>query len=280
MLDDLDTSLRRLLDDLAAPAVLRAADVSFATPERGYAPAPQTVNLFVHELRENRTLRDPAPLRDPIPGMVRERRPPLRVDCTYMVTAWSSTTNAGTRTAEQHRLLSLALLWLSRHPEIPPVHCAGSLATAVYHPPTMVAQAEGPATGVDFWTALGIAPRPSFRLLVTIELELADVSPVGPPVVTKELRFLDRADGQALEEGFQIAGRVTAQTGGAPVVGALVTVLETGQTAVTDERGRFSILGLTAGGYTLRTVRAGFTDRDTTVSVPGTALDDYDHTLS
>ena len=280
MLDDLDTSLRRVLDDPVAPAALRAADVSFVTPDRGYAPAPRTVNLFAHELRENRDLRDPVPVREVVAGMVRERRAPLRVDCAYMVTAWSSSANAGLRVTEQHRLLSLALLWLSRHPEIPPVHCAGALANAAYHPPTMVAQAEGPAKGVDFWTALGIAPRPSFSLMVTIEMDLADVSPVGPPVVTKELRFMDRLTGAALEEGFQIAGRVTAQATGAPVEGALVTVMETGQHAATDAAGRFSVLGLSAGGYTLRTSRAGFTDRDTPVAVPAAALDDYDHTLS
>jgi hypothetical protein len=59
MLHDLDASLRRLLGDADAPAELRAADVSFVTPYRDYAPSQPTVNLFLHQVHEHAELRDP-----------------------------------------------------------------------------------------------------------------------------------------------------------------------------------------------------------------------------
>ena len=49
-----------MLDDAAAPADLRAADVSFDTPDKDFKPAQATVNLFLHEVIENRALRDEA----------------------------------------------------------------------------------------------------------------------------------------------------------------------------------------------------------------------------
>ena len=45
------------------------------------------------------------------------RPPPLRVDCTYLTTAWSSKP-AALKVEEEHRLLGLALPWLSRFPVI------------------------------------------------------------------------------------------------------------------------------------------------------------------
>ena len=47
--------------------------------------------------------------------MLQPRAPPLRVDCGYLVTAWSPKAG-GLKAQEEHRLLGLALLWLSRFP--------------------------------------------------------------------------------------------------------------------------------------------------------------------
>jgi hypothetical protein len=48
----------------------------------------------------------------------------------------------------------------------------------------MVAQMDGDRRSGEFWSALGIAPRPSFSLVVTIALDLAAAVEAGPPVKT------------------------------------------------------------------------------------------------
>jgi len=189
MFDDLDASLQRLFTDPAAPQPLRDADVSFETPGRDYAPTRPTVNLFLHEVRENRALRDPVPVLDRSgPGLLL-RQPPLRVECGYLVTAWSDpTTGAAVRVGQEHRLLGLALAWLARFATIPPAYLAGALAGQPFPPPTTVARPQAPTEPGQFWTALGVPPRPSLGLWVTAALDLGMTTAIGPPVTGGEFR--------------------------------------------------------------------------------------------
>jgi len=49
MFHDLDSTLTAILDDGTAPTELRdAADVSFETPDRNFAPGQPMVNLFLY----------------------------------------------------------------------------------------------------------------------------------------------------------------------------------------------------------------------------------------
>lgn len=113
MFQDLDATLRTMLEDAAAPAEVRGADVSFDTPDKDFKPAHATVNLFLYDVQENRTLRDNVPLMERVGGGYVSRQPPLRVDCTYLTTTWSSKAG-GLKAEEEHRLLGLVLLWFSR----------------------------------------------------------------------------------------------------------------------------------------------------------------------
>src|SRR5262245_19983581 len=115
MFRDLDDTLTSVLDDPGGPSELVAADVNFEIPDDTFNPGQPTLNLFLYDVHENRELRDPVPIVERIGGLFMRRRPPLRVDCCYMVTAWDSSTGP-TRIANEHRLLSQALLWLSRFP--------------------------------------------------------------------------------------------------------------------------------------------------------------------
>ena len=60
MFHDLDATLKALLDDAAAPASVSGADKSFETPEKTYAPALPTLNLFLYDVAENRELATPS----------------------------------------------------------------------------------------------------------------------------------------------------------------------------------------------------------------------------
>ena len=50
MFHDLDSTLTAILDDGTAPTELHDADVSFETPDRNFAPAQPTENLFLFEV--------------------------------------------------------------------------------------------------------------------------------------------------------------------------------------------------------------------------------------
>jgi hypothetical protein len=258
MFQDLDATLQAVLDDAAAPADVRNAEISFATPDKNYQPQQSSLNLFLHEVSENRALRDDARLIQRNGATYTSTLPALRVDCSYLVTAWSTDT-AGLKSQEEHLLLGLALLWLSRFPVIDETYRRGMLANPVqpYPVSTVLAQMkEGQSFG-DFWTALGISPRPAFSLTVTIALQPFDVPDTFPAVDTVQIRS-SSLDWPAL------TGRVL-DPDLHPVPTATVAVAETGTQVTADAAGQFTITGLAFGSYTLAVSAAGLADHQQSV---------------
>lgn len=279
MFQDLDTALTNLLHDPTAPLDVRNADISFETPDKNFAPADGTVNLFLCDLKENRELRDPEPIREIVAGVVVRRQPPIRMDCTYLVTAWANNLAGPARVAGEHSLLGQTLVWLSRFPIVPDSFFAGgSLANPPFPPPTLVAQTKADSSAGEFWSALGIAPRPAFYLTVTIALELAMETPEGPPVVTKEM-ILTEIPTPVIATWFDIGGTITDSATTLPVPAAAVTLTETGAISLTDEQGHFRFSNLDAGNYTLHVVAGAFAPKDKPVVVPGLVLNEYDVAL-
>jgi hypothetical protein len=257
--DDLDASLGALLADAGAPAEVRTADVNFAAPDKDFAPGQPTLDLFLHEVQENRALRDVTPILQPVPAAGwQSERPPLRVDCTYLVTAWSPKSGA-LRAAEEHRLLGRALLWLGRFPVLPDQYAQGTLKTPPQPYPlaTAVAQTrEGQSMG-EFWTALGIAPRPAFSLTVTIAMQPFPETETFPAVSAVQLRA-------GLLDEPELYGRVLdAQLAGVP--GAAVTLVEASRTVTADDDGEFRFGAVPFGSYTLAVTSAGHPDTSTRV---------------
>jgi hypothetical protein len=255
MIDLLDNTLTMVIG--AAPAGgllddLHNADVSFITPEKGHAPAANAeVNLFLYETKENRNLRDPLPMTVLSGGLMVRRRPPLRVDCAYMVTAWCDGATPGEKVNAAHKLLGQALNWLSRFPEIPDTYLqAGGLSTQLYAPPTMVAQLDGVDSAGEFWHALGIAPRPYFNLVVTIAMDL-DLQ-IEDSIVTTITSRYHGTDPTAVDERVLIGGTVRDKLG-VPVPDAWVRLDPVGmpqllsETQVTDTSGRFIFSHATSG---------------------------------
>jgi hypothetical protein len=254
MFDDLDASLAALLADDAAPQEVSNADVSFTVPDKDFSPGQATLDLFLHEVQENRTLREAAPILQPVPaGGWESERPPLRVDCTYLVTAWSPNTGA-VRAAEEHRLLGRALLWLGRFPVIPDQYARGALKTPPQPYPlaTSVAQTrEGQSMG-EFWTALGIAPRPAFSLTVTIALQPYTETESFPALSAIQLRT-------GLLDEPELHGRVLDNQL-ASVPGAVVTLVEASRTVTAGALGEFVFTAVPFGSYTLAVTSAGHPD--------------------
>ena len=78
-----------------------------------------------------------------------------------------------------------------------------------------------------------------------------------------------RAGASEVAGSGTVTGTVADQRTGANLKGALVQIVETGQTAVTDDLGRFRFPSVRAGGYTLRISYLGFADSLTSITVVG-----------
>ena len=213
MFQDLDSTLSKILNDVAmqAPPIapplteLLAADVAFITPDKGFKPGTPTVNLFLYDVKENRELRDPTPITVKVGNDFVTRQPPVRVDCSYIVTAWSLPASE-VNTQIEHQLLAQALLWLTRFPTIPATYLQGTLLNQLYPPPIYVAQVDPNKNAGEFWDALAIPPRPAFYLTVTVAMELG-LQESGSLVTTHFTGF-DPGNGTATETLVQIGGRV------------------------------------------------------------------------
>lgn len=259
MLDDLDATLRAMLTDAAAPAVLRSADISFDTPDKDFSPTQATLSVFLHEVAENRGLRDEARIIERTGNTYTSRLPSLRLDCTYLITAWSVQAG-GLKTQEEHNLLGLALIWVSGFPVIDDRFLQGALKTPVQPYPlaTTVAQTrEGQPMG-QFWSALGVPPRPAFSLTVTIT--------VDPFTQTEQLSAFQQIDIRTTSLRYAaLSGQVLDHTL-TPVPGATVTVAENGEQQTSGADGGFSFADLPFGAYTLKVQMTGFTDQQLSVT--------------
>lgn len=270
MFDDLDATLRQLLHDAPAPelAELRAADISFETPQGAFAPGIATVDLFLYEVRENRTLRDSQPVVERNGDGFTRRPAPLRADCSYIVTTWAAGPPSPARVAEEHKLLGQALTWLSRFPSLPDRYLQGVLGSPdrIYPPPAMAAQTDPNQSAGDFWVAMGIPPRPAFYLTVTVELDMgAAVS--GPLVTTSIIRYPgDRP-------WLRIGGRVV-DVGGNAIPDAVVDLLDMALRTRSGADGRYSFPRVLEGAHTVRVVGRGFEPKEQALVVPS-ASNDY-----
>jgi hypothetical protein len=268
--NDLDNTLIRLLNDAPQGELpgLHNADVSFETPDSNFAPAQNTINLFLYEVKENRELRDPTPVVERVGTEFVRHSAPLRVDCSYIATTWGTGAAGAARVAVEHQLLGQALIWLSRFPTIPAQYLQGVLTSSLrfYPLPTMVAQADPNQAAGDFWTAMRIAPRPAFYLVVTTELPLSFPTE-GPVVTTADVGYLQVGQPDSREDWTNFGGQVR-DAADAPVPGSSVLLDPVGRVEVTDADGHFRFDKVAVGGYTLRARAPGHPEVSRAVQVP------------
>jgi len=282
MIRDLSESLRALLDDPALAGQfpeLAAAQILFEPPTEQFKPSQTTLDLFLYDVRENMELRSSEPVVTRQNGGALLRPAPLRVACTYLVTAWP--VGGAELALQEHRLLGQALQLLSGHPTIPEAYLRGRLRGQ--EPPLVAAKPDGVKDPAEFWTALGNKLRPSVSVKVTIAME--SFAPAEAKVVTSsQVRVGLRApagDERLIAatsgESFRIAGRVT-DAAGAPVAGAVVKLSRLGMTTATDAEGLYSFGGVRRGSYTVR-VKAGSLSAGVSINVPAAAGSDYNVVL-
>lgn len=293
MIRSLSETLRALLDDPGLAASfpeLAAAQILFERPGDQFAPAQTTIDLFLYDVRENMELRSNEPVVVRNDGHATIGRPPARVACSYLVTAWP--VGGGELALQEHRLLSQTLQVFLMNPTIPAKYLRGGLVGQQPPLPMMTAQAEGMKNPAEFWTAIGNKMRPSLNVTVTISMDL--FAPTTAPLVTStEIRIGERLSGGAamrampgesalapetVHHFYRLAGRVT-DAGGQPVPGATVRISTRGVRTMTDAEGRYSLGVVRRGTFTLR-VRSGALAQSFKISVPAPAGSDYNVKLT
>ncbi len=190
MIADLDDTLKQLLIG-RCPLDPSQVDVTFDVPDREWSAslARPTINLYLYDIRENRELRETDWITERRGSEATgRRRPPVRVNLSYLITAW-------TRAVEdEHRLLWLVLATLFRHPVLAEDLLLGDLRQQGRPLRLATAQPDGVLRDPgDFWAALDNQLKPSISLTVTAELDL-EVAIKAPPAREVAVALASMAD--------------------------------------------------------------------------------------
>ena len=177
MIDDLDRTLEELLKRGLPTDLVSQVAISFAAPDDQFPPSSVTlpaVDLFLYDVRENRELRS-AEWRVERRGDTATRvPPPVRVDCSYLVTAWANASST-TPARDEHRLLGEVMKVLLRHEVLPAEVLQGSLRGQEPPLPASTLQPGRLQSLGELWQALGGKPKAALSYTVTI-----GISPIAP----------------------------------------------------------------------------------------------------
>lgn len=191
MIEDLDKTVRELIERDLPPDLVEQVSISFATPDDQFPPSSVTlpaIDLFLYDLRVNPELRSNEWELDRSRQTVTRQRAPVRIDCSYLITAWASE-SAPNPAEDEHRLLGEIIKVLFRYPKLPAQVLQGSLAGQEPMLPT-AALVPGPLQSIgEFWQSLGGKPKAALNYSVTIPVQTQEPEDVGPPVTDRLLRL-------------------------------------------------------------------------------------------
>lgn len=177
MLHLLDETLEAFLRNVV-PLPARDVDIAFEAPDGEWSAALSsrpTVDLYLWDIRPNLSERDYGEVIVEEADGRRFRRDPMpRIDCRYLVTAWTS------EVRDEHSLLGDVLAALLLHPVISAEHLRGVFADVRPLPGLRLRAGDG-SENSDFWSALGGQLKPGLDLVVTVTLDAAMRAAAGPP---------------------------------------------------------------------------------------------------
>lgn len=179
ILADLDEVLRQLLERELAARGLQGVSITFEAPSRDRTaqwPSP-AIDLFLYDLREASGVRDRSWHQAKVDGKAVLVRAPLRLACTYAITAWAPTA------LDEHRLLSQVIAILCAYPQIPVELLPASLLVGDLPQPLAaeVAHVRDEARA-EFWTAMGGQYKVSLEYTITVLCDPNLSAPRGPLV--------------------------------------------------------------------------------------------------
>jgi hypothetical protein len=273
MIADLSQSLREMLTQAgSAFDNWSAVHIVFDRPTDAFNPTQPTLSLYLYDVRENAELRSNETHLDWKNGQAVLTRAPMRVACTYLVTAWPGSGAGGDAQAlGEHQLLSQALTVFARNRSVPPQYLQGSLVGQLPALPVITARAEGLPNPSEFWTSLSNKLRPSLTVTITISMPVQDEI-TAPPVISSEIVI--KRDGAVDADRFRVGGRIT-DASGAALAGAVVTLTDSGLGTQADEQGRYVLGNLGAGTHPLR-VQGKSSNKNVSIVVPAASAAGYD----
>ena len=269
MLADLDETLRNLLKGELENHGFEGVDIAFDAPSRDWSGqlSKPTVNVYLYDLREAESLRTSEWGRVARNGRQFETRPPMVMEASYAVTAWTQAVE------DEHRLLSQVLAVLFSHRVFPAdlldVHLtasvvAGGLQTAVGRPREDKS---------DFWSAVGGQYKVSLDYVVRLSVESGAMRERGPEVRTQTIRTqMTDAPKATVLEMHRSGGKVTDKKG-QPLGDVWITLPDAGIWTSSSADGRFRFDRLPPGRHRLLARTVDGQEADAQLEVPGAGVD-------
>ena len=191
MINDLDETLAKLLERGLPPGLAGQIQISFAAPDDQFPPQSVTlpaVDLFLYDIRENLELRsNEFYVERKSDGTAIKTLAPVRVDFSYLITAWPSQSVANPA-EDEHRLLGEVMRVLLRHRTIPEDVLQGVLIQQVPALPVSSLQPGRLQSLGEFWQALGGKPKATLNYTITLAVDVS--APQEVRLVTdKEIRL-------------------------------------------------------------------------------------------
>ena len=269
MLADLDETLRTLLKTELERHGFEGVDIAFDAPAREWSGqlSKPTVNIFLYDLREAETLRTSEWSRIQRDGRTFEGRPPMIMECSYAVTAWTQAVE------DEHRLLSQVLAVFYAYPEIPQAALNGRLSNGSQQWPIKARIGQGKGEKSDFWSAIGGQYKVSLDYVVRLSVDSGAKLERGPEVRTQTVRTR-LADGpaRAVVEMHRSVGKVS-NSKGEPLANVWVTLPDVGTWTASAADGRFRFDRLPPGRHRLLARTADGVEAVTQFEVPGAGVD-------
>ena len=295
MLDLLDVLIRDVFLAASIPGLGTQQQIRFQAPNGDLRTdvtnlGQSALSVYLVDLRENRRLRSNERIPRPLNGDMSADPSPPRIDCHYLISAWSATLAApGVEPLmEEHLLLYQATAALMQAVEIGPArqYLPGTAKRLAWPAqfrndvfPTAVLPVEGFGKLSEFWTTMGqnSAWKPVVYCVITIPVAL--LREIQGPMVTTTISDHRILDPDALSEvgdvWLQIGGHVLDMANPlvpVPLARASVAIEEPGGRVLarttSDANGRFIFTRLRQDTYRLRAGVVGRGTQDRLVDVP------------
>lgn len=253
-------------------------DIRFDQPTRDWVAGltKPSINCYLYDIRENRELRNREWIVErEANGQARKRIAPLRVDLSYLITAWTN------EVEDEHAVLWRLLVALSSVQTLPETTLKGDLVRQPYPITTQTAQVtEAMRNLSDLWNVMENELKPAINYTVTLAVDREFVFS-GPMVFTKRIDLRQHGVEMAPESVLQIAGIVHEKKDAQlPIANAEVWIVERGQRVRSDRFGRYTFSNVPAGTYTLRVVAHGdVAEHQVTIPASTPDLATYDLTI-
>jgi hypothetical protein len=266
---DLDEALRVLLKRDLDKHGFEGVEIAFDAPSKewsGKLTGP-TVDLFLYDLREAGDRAEVSPTEVRSNGLARLASPPLRLELSYAVTAWTKAVE------DEHRLLSQVLPILFSYKRLPPevIEDRGEGASWLREAESFVGRPR--EEKADFWTSVGGQYKASVDFVVHVAIESGAAIMRGPEVRSQTLRasLADRREATMSE--FHRLGGTIRDADGNPISDVWVALPDSGRWTATDTDGRFLLERLVPGRYPLLARTLQGAEVKAVASVPGEGID-------